>query len=139
MIWLREAALKVARRERLIAFMIIASCSLAYWHPMFTNSGTPGGDGARIFPYLEFVDSQEAFYPLWNPYKVGGVPTLADPERFVWLAKLVDTDSPYANLCLNGVLLLVAVLLLFTTYLLGRQLSISHLGAILAALVFGYS
>jgi len=90
-----------------IACLIMLICILYYFSPLLTNAVTPGGDGGRIFPYMQFVDNSDSFFPLWNPYKCGGVPTLADPERFVWAAKIIDTDSDYANLQLNILILLI--------------------------------
>ena len=120
----------------LFVLLIIVSGVMVLNFKFMTNAATPGGDGKRIFSYIHFVDNSESFYPLWNQYKVGGVPTLADPERFVWLAKLVDSKSKYANLQLNLVFISVIVFVGFSVVLLSLELNLSTVAAVLSSFVF---
>jgi len=127
------------KKEYVISLAIFACGILLYYCPMLNNIATPGGDGGRIFPFLQFVDNAESFYPLWNPYKLGGVPTLADPERFIWLSKLIDTGADFANLQLNILFIIVMVGISFSAYLLARELKISQQGALIIGIVLPYS
>ncbi|MDB4442190.1 YfhO family protein [bacterium] len=126
-------------KKYLFIFLIILFGGLLSNFKLMTNTATPGGDGARIFPYIHFVDNSESFYPLWNPYKDGGVPTLADPQRFVWLAKLVDSKSSYANLQFNLILLAIIVFVGFSVALLAIELNMSIIAALLSSFVFTFS
>ena len=131
--------MKKGFKRNITPLVILNIGILIYFYPLITNNTTPGGDGSRIFPYLQFVDSAESLYPVWNPYKSGGVPTLADPERFIWLAKIIDTDSNYKNLEFNLIYMLVIMLVAFTTYILAREVNISQYGAVIVGLIFCYS
>jgi hypothetical protein len=100
---------------------------------------TPGGDGIRTFPYMQFVNNAKSFYPLWDPYRLGGIPTLADPARFIYLGKWISTESDWANLQLNSAILVVMITISFSAYLLARELRISQQGAVIVALVLPWS
>lgn len=106
---------------------------------MLNNKNTPGGDGSRIFPYLQFVNGVGSFYPLWNPFKLGGVPTLADPERYILLGKFIDPKFEYANFQLNLVHIIATIILSFTAFLLAKEMSISQHGAAIVAIVLACS
>ncbi|MFC1599181.1 hypothetical protein ACFL2W_00155, partial [Candidatus Omnitrophota bacterium] len=123
----------------LAPFFILAVIIVIYLCPMITNVSTPGGDGIRVFPYIEFVNNSKSFYPLWNPYNLGGVPTLAGPEKFVWLGRLIDVNYKYANLAFNSILIFAAISIAFSIYALARELSISKAGSIIAGFVFSCS
>ena len=61
--------MKKGFKRNITPLVILNIGILIYFYPLITNNTTPGGDGSRIFPYLQFVDSAESLYPVWNPYK----------------------------------------------------------------------
>jgi hypothetical protein len=85
------------------------------------------------------VNNSESFYPLWNPYVLGGTPTLANTERFVWLAKIIDADSENAVMNLNIIMIITITALGFTVYLLAKEVNISSYGSLSAALILTFS
>ncbi len=123
-------------RKQLLAACVILLVGLSlYYAPLLTNRCGPGGDGTRLIAYVEAADKSDSIFPLWNPHLLGGYPILADPEYHTSLGWLFDYDSRYFNLFLNIFILFLLFLVALTTYLLARQVGISHYGSICAALI----
>jgi len=125
--------------EFAILWSIFVVTTLIQYRRIFTNAYTPRGDGVRIFPYAEFTEHAAALYPLWNPWKLGGTPILATPERYNWVSWIIDTTSDWANLQLNLLILLVMLLVISTAALIGRTLGISKQGTIFTLIVLSGS
>lgn len=116
----------------IIAYMIFIICTNYY---MFTNESISGGDGARVFPTIEFLINSKELYPLWNPYQGGGIPVLADPERFTWLSFLQPVDSQYKNIIFNLILLFEGALFGVSIYLLAKTFGLSSFPAFISGFI----
>jgi hypothetical protein len=127
------SSVKPNKREVFWAFLILTIYN--FWHLfyMLTSKGYPSGDGTRIFPFVEFVQQSSYLYPQWNPYKSGGLPLIADPERFVFLSWVLPSSDNI--LFYNFLYVFGAAGLSFALFLLARQLNISFLSSIIGGLL----
>lgn len=135
------------------AIILLALLPLLYFWRLFAANPADqmtiveGDFGQEYFPVLLTAarSLQAGELPLWNPYSNGGQPLLADPQAALlypatWLALLgirgFDGDS---FLALERLIPLHFALAGVFTYFLGRVLTGSRLGALVAALTFTYS
>ncbi len=124
---------KVTRLARHKPWLFMALGVVLFYSSWLTNEGTPPGDGYRILPQVDFIENSGTWLPFWDYERVGGVPTFADPERFIWLSWLIDANAATSNLQLNLIFVLAALLNAFGSYFLGRQLKLSPYFSAMAA------
>ncbi len=102
----------------------------------------------QFYPWLKFAYEQwrHGHVPLWNPYINAGQPGLADiqmaalyPINLVVYALLALFRQPFTPDALIGITLLHFWLAAVFTYLLGRRVTGSDLGGIVAAVVYTFS
>lgn len=117
-------------RESLIAIALLITLVLIHFSYTITNDSIPTGDGQRIFPYMEAIQVSGNFLPLWNPYKLMGIPTLGEAERFIWVAHLISIDSDYKFLLLNLVNVFGLLFIATASYLLARTFKLSAMPAV---------
>lgn len=86
-------------------------------------------------PNMEFIQNSGEFIPLWNPSKFAGMPFLADPERFLLLSKFVSSESAYAYLQINLILIFIVFLTAVICYFLAQKFAISRAGALVSAIL----
>ena len=122
-----------------IVLLLAALAFLLNYSENLQNERIPAGDARRIFLYMEFVDASGELYPLWNPYRLGGFPTLADPDRYIWVAPLVDTDHDLANFQFNALLVLLAGLGGGGAWVLARTLGMGRSASLLTAVLMACS
>ena len=110
--------------------------SLLFSANNITNKSMPSGDAKRIYPFIEFVENEPRLVPTWNPYKLGGVPTLADPERFVGLSWLVSANQETSFIQFNAVLLILHAMLGISFYCFAKKVAIGEVGSFVSAIIF---
>jgi len=132
---------RIVRDERLLVPLGALAFGVAFSYPLIGSLGTRGVMfdwdfmmGLTWVPYQTIVRYHQL--PLWNPYKCGGLPMLANPESHVLSPGFLLTllFGPFA-----GVQLEVPIRLAIGWaggYLLARILKIGPLGAIATATVF---
>ncbi len=124
-----------------IAFTVGLLFSLVFSYPILAHLTFPGSDNDWDFsfemawtPYYTIRHFHQI--PLWNPYKCGGLPMLANPQSRIltpmFLLQLVC--GPVLGLHLEIILHLA--LAWAGGYLLGRTLGMTRLGAVGAATLF---
>lgn len=136
----------------LLCAMLAALPWLYFWR-LFTGNRADQmtlGDGdfmGNTFPLLLTVarSLREGAWPIWNPLAAGGQPLLAHPQAGVfyppnWLIfpALQGLDAA-SLLALERTLPLHIAIASLGAYALGRVLIGSRTGALVAALIFGYS
>lgn len=120
----------------LFALLLLAVVCLCFSITNLTNESMAAGDAKRIYPYIEFVEHVPEYFPTWNPYKMGGLPTLAEAERFLGLAGLISANQRTSFVQFNAVLVSLYFMLSIAVYLFAKQFQISQLGALIAAIIF---
>jgi hypothetical protein len=125
-------------RDLLLAGLFLLGLVTTY-SPLATNQYTPRGDGSRIMPYVEFVEQSGKIYPLWNPFKLGGVPVHATPERYVWVSWLINGNSPYRNFQLNLVFFMEVVVLCLVLFFLAKKYGLSSSSALVLLIIISNS
>lgn len=127
-------------RNSYLNYTFIILVSVSFFSDFLTNSFTPGGDGRRIFEHLINYQHFDSIYPLWNYYGLGGgVPFIAEPERFFWLNALLDVTDPYFNIKLNILFLSLFSLVNILLFHLFRQLGFLNIASLIAMSVFSFS
>ena len=119
----------------LIAFAILA----ALWAPILRNDGTPSGDGARVMKFVRFMQDAGGGFALWDPYRNGGSPVMANPEQFWIQSLLIDANSPTANLRLNLLLYAHVLMAVPLIWLFAVRVGLSPLWAGVATVLIGFS
>ena len=104
------------------------------FYPMLSTQDVPAGDGGRILPTISFINRAEGF-PLWDPYRQGGQPFMANPEKFIILGHLLSSDDPHVYFKLNMVYLAVIFCFGAAVYFLALELKISPAGSMLAGFI----
>ena len=106
-----------------------------YWHGIFTNDSTPGGDARRVAYYVQLSRNTEEYMPLWEPHVSLGTPIMADPERFFYTAIApiftIAEKSNY-NLAFNIILASLLILHGISIFLFSRNLGLSRAGSVVA-------
>jgi hypothetical protein len=108
------------------------------WLPTLRSDVTPAGDGARIMKFISFARDVGGF-AFWNPYRNGGYPLAADPERFWLISLLIDPASPRGNLTLNAVIFALILLLAVPAWLIGRRLGLRPFWNVLFVTALGFN
>lgn len=126
---------KNARLRRVAPTLLLVCGLFLYFGIDITNKTAPGGDGGRIHSGIAFSSAADSLFPLWNPYKLGGIPVLADPERFTPMGYITSMDDPYRLLKINIVLISLAFGFSFSVFLLSRVMGLDVPGAALAAFI----
>jgi hypothetical protein len=106
-----------------------------------------GDFNIEFFPQIHAISTivRGGELPLWNPWSDAGQPLMADPQMAIWyplnwvLPWLVRDIGASSLVALEAHTVLQLGLLAITTYLLGRAVIGSRLGALAAALVFAFS
>lgn len=131
--------LRSFKKEITLAGQILAIATLIHFAYLITNQHIATGDGLRILPYIEAIQTSGNTVPLWNPYKLMGIPTLAEAERFIWLAPIIPIDSNYRMLLLNLANVGALVLLSISGYLFAKSFKLSTVPALFFALTITFS
>lgn len=95
-----------------------------------TNQFTPGGDGNRIYPYLQYMDKVPEIFPFWHAHKFHGYPTMADPENLMPFGVILNTESPYFNIQLNLIFFFLAATIAFSCRSIARLLGMSQVASL---------
>ena len=103
----------------------------------FNNEATSVvNDALRVHKSIDFYTLSKEFFPLWNPYNLGGMPALADPERFFAVAQIFKFAGSYRVLVFN-LMLFALVLFCASGFLcLVRRLGIGRFAGVIATLSF---
>lgn len=115
--------------------VLLACVVLVVYLPVLVGEHAPRGDGARIVPAAEAFVNSDSVYPLWNPWKLGGIPTLADPERYAWTSVLIEPGSAHVNFQVNLLLLGLLATFLALAWRFARCLGLETHGALFAVIV----
>jgi hypothetical protein len=107
---------------------------LANFYPMLSGRAVPAGDGRRILPTVAFINKAESF-PLWDPYREGGQPFMANPEKFIILGHLLNSNDPHVYFKLNLVYLTALFCFAAAVYFVALQLKVSPAGSMLAGFI----
>jgi len=148
--WRRGAALAVAVLLDLTALLVVSGLvPLFYWRILTSSPDDaatflPGDFTELHYPYRRWVAYQIARGEpaWWDPYVSAGQSAVGDIQYHVfyppddWLARWAGAAFPVRAYEL-GVVAHVALAVVFT-YLLGRRLSKSRLGGMVAAVIFGF-
>ena len=132
-----------ARRRREVAAVAALSLVLgaAFSYPMLTSLSIPSGledwdqfEAFSLVPYLSLRNFHQ--FPLWNPYKCGGMPALGNPQfriitPFLFLHLLI---GPIAGLRIET--LLYFAIAWAGGYVLARVVGVGRIAACGAATVF---
>lgn len=141
--WLPDVAL---------ALVLLLLPLLRFWplftpHPRDQMTLVEGDFNIEFFPQIYAISTivRGGELPLWNPWSDAGQPLMADPQMAIWyppnwvLPWLVRDIGAGSLVALEAHTVLQLGLLAITTYLLGRAVIGSRLGALVAALVFACS
>jgi hypothetical protein len=141
--WLPDVAL---------ALVLLLLPLLRFWplftpHPRDQMTLVEGDFNIEFFPQIHAISTivRGGELPLWNPWSDAGQPLMADPQMAIWyppnwvLPWLVRDIGAGSLVALEAHTVLQLGLLAITTYLLGRAVIGSRLGALVAALVFAFS
>jgi hypothetical protein len=134
------------------AAIFYAGLALIFYAPILLGWRTfPDGDFTHHFlPFSLFQQSEwlaGRFLPVWNPYTYSGHPFLADVQSAVFyplgnllLLITLPFSSPAARLYFLQIEAVIHVALAgFFTFLLVREISGSHRGALIGGLLFAFS
>ncbi len=113
----------------IIIFSVYFLLTVFNYNFYLTNEYTPGGDGTRIYQYLKYLEKVPEIIPFWNGHKNHGYPLIADPENHMLWSWLLDTESPYFNICLNMVFFLLAALFAYTCRSIAKTLGLSNIAS----------
>ncbi len=141
-------------RSQIYAYLFLLALVLLYFwrlitpfardRAIFVNSDF----NLQFYPWLKYVYEQwqHGHLPLWNPYINGGQPGLADiqmaalyPVNLLVFAVLALAGQPFTPDALIAITLLHFWLAAVFTYLLGRHITGSDLGGMVAAVVYTFS
>ncbi len=102
---------------------------------------TPGGDGRRIYPKALSETCMKEVFPLWNPYRGGGVPLLASSEHFGWVGRLIPMQGApeLRNFGINCLLVCSILAISFMCYCLAVELSLSKTASAITGFLFSSS
>ena len=132
----QRAIERLRSRHALYPICFLVAICILLSNNNLTSDSMPSGDAKRIYPYIEFAEHVPERYPTWNPYKLGGVPTLAEAERFLALSQLISANKESSFLQFNTVLIALYIALALLIYTFSRQLAISNVGAISSSIIF---
>lgn len=133
--------------------LLLVLCLLFFWRDLTPNPadqvGFAAGDFAdQFYAFARYEASrlQAGQLPLWNPFTYAGHPFLADVQAAVfypisllnvWATNVISQgDFPYRALVLEA--LLHYPLAAFFAYLLGRRLTGSRTGGLVASVIFTF-
>jgi hypothetical protein len=116
-------------------FIVFFVVVCANYHFYFTNEFTPGGDGVRIYPYLKYMEKVPETIPFWHAHKHHGYPLISDPENYMPLGLVLNTESANFNFHLNLVFLLLTSIFAFTCRAIARILGMSQIASIVVGLI----
>lgn len=122
------------------AFIILCIASLIFLYPIFKNQENWGGRDWYFFQTLSGVARESILeyhqIPLWNPYQMGGIPLLANPQS-------TFLSPSFIFIILFGVILgqklqVLAYLILgmFGIYMLSRYLDLGGYSSYLPPVVY---
>lgn len=123
---IKEIFIKLNNKSWLPVILMLCGIVL-FFSTHISSKTTPGGDGQRIYPKALSIAVMDSQFPVWNPYRGGGVPLLASPEHFGWVGRLVDMTGSQAirNIGINSLLVLSIMLFAFGCYILAREFDLS--------------
>lgn len=122
------------------AILLLIILTIAIGSEMFSGnvigSTHPDNDLGYFLALRNFTFYADSSLPLWNPYVMCGVPLVAEIQSGIFYPPNLVFHFLPLGIAVNITLFLHLYLLALSTYLFGRQLSISRPGAVIAAAVF---
>ena len=137
------------KRLDLAALLGLFAVTLAFFWPMIRPRDhwyiVSGDFSNQFFPFRAFAATEwwSGRIPLWNPDMLAGHPFLADVQTAIFyppalLNALLFGRNGFPFFALEGEVVVHTYLAAAFTYLLARKVSGSRLGAIVAAVAFGF-
>ncbi len=126
-----------------LSVLVLFSASIIFWYPLIFLHKTLFFDLVTryFYPQMTFFRTAIKSFqnPLWNPFIYSGMPFLANPQAgvfypFNYLFVLLDFAT-----ALNCYLVLHTFLAGLFMYFLARHFKLTHLSALLAALIFMFN
>ncbi len=137
----------ISTKMRWLPYVIFAIATCIFFGAQLFGHAYFWSDFAEyVFPTRVFAASHISHFqlPFWNPYSFSGTPFLADLQTAVFYPPYLLLDffsggHPYPIGALQFVIILHFFLAQVSMYLLCRYLKISPLGAMIAAIGYGFS
>ena len=126
------------RKSWLLSFVATLLIVGFAWSGTLRTDATPYGDGARIMPFIHWVNGMSEF-SFWDPYRNGGYPILGNAEHFFFLSLFIDPSGQHANLLLNVALYLHLLAVAVVAWFLARKAMLSPLWSSIAAISIAFS
>lgn len=130
--------------DLLLILLLGIACVFFFAEPLLgTSCHFPWDIVDQMYPWQRFVSDslQRGVFPLWNPHGLSGYPIVGDPQSSLFypptlMAVLIPIRFPLTLRTVQIVLVLHIILAGVGAYLLGRELALGRIGALVAAIVF---